>query len=444
MPRWRTVAGVAFSVCYVALAVLADAGAATADPPRLSLLLALGAGVALTAAVFSRPAALLFLLISLVAVTLSGVAGARDQVSGMLRLILYGAASLAALGLIHSSRRQGHLTEERYKRLVESAFDGIVLTDRRGAVLWANTRASEIFGFSPAEMREANFCDLLPAEETAALCAALRSGNGVLRECRARSKDGVPLTVEVSARALSQGWFLSIIRDVTERKQAEERIRAALHEKEVLLREIHHRVKNNLQIISSILQLQARRIEDRQALERFQDCLERVRSIALLHETLYRCRDLARIDMAAYVRALTERLAVAYNRRPEVEFRMEVDDVRLDLESAMPCGLILTELVSNALKHAFREGQGGEILVRVAARNGRIELTVADTGVGLPEDLDVRRPPSLGLELVSALARQLQGELRISTRGGTCFTLVFAPKRRERRAADAAGEVAGG
>jgi len=438
------VAGVAFSVCYVTAAILADSRAGATDAPRLPLLLALAAGVGLTAGLFSRSAALLFLLISLAAMIASGAAGGPAETSVALRLILYGAVSLAALGWAHNSRRHGRLTEERYKLLVESAFDGIVLTDRQGAVLWANARAAEIFGRSHSEMLETSLCDLIAGEEASGLCAALRSGNGVLRECRARGKDGAWLTVEVSARALSQGWFLSILRDVSERKRAEEKIRAALREKEILLGEIHHRVKNNLQMISSMLELQARRIGDPQALERFQDCLQRVRSIALLHETLYRCEDLARIDMGAYVRALVERLASAYRRQPDVQFRIEVEDVHLDLESAVPCSLILAELVSNALKHAFPDGEGGQIGVRVEARNGRVELAVADTGVGLPEGVDLRKPPSLGLELVSALARQLRAELRVSTGSGTCFTLTFTPKSRERQASDAAGKIARG
>ena len=226
-------------------------------------------------------------------------------------------------------------------------------------------------------------------------------------------------------------------REIAERARAEQRIQASLEEKEVLLQEIHHRVKNNLQIISSLLSLQSGLVDDQQALEIFQDSQHRVRSMALIHEKLYRSQNLARIDFADYIRDLTRYLFASYvTIDQDVNLNVQADDVHLGIDTAVPCGLILNELVSNALKHAFpAQGNGrdgretpptGEIRVELCwEKENTLMMIVADNGVGLPGDLDVRYSTSLGLQLVTTLVDQLDGTLELDDRGGTLFKITF-------------------
>jgi two-component sensor histidine kinase len=217
-------------------------------------------------------------------------------------------------------------------------------------------------------------------------------------------------------------------RDLTERKRAEEQIKASLQEKEVLLKEIHHRVKNNLQVISSLLYLQSKNIQDRQTLEMFQDSHYRVRAMALVHERLYQSQDLARIDFAEYVRSLANHLFRSYGVNTNViQLKINVHNVFLGVDMAIPCGLIINELVSNCLKHAFPGGRGGEIQIELPADDdGQCTLVVSDNGVGCPEDLDFRDTGSLGLQLVNMLVEQLEGTIELDRGGGTAFEIRFA------------------
>jgi len=202
---------------------------------------------------------------------------------------------------------------------------------------------------------------------------------------------------------------------------------ALLEEKEALLQEVHHRVKNNLQLISSLLNLQASRVTDRSVAELFADSRNRVRSMALVHENLYRAGNFARIAMATHVKNLCGHLARAYDvRQMAVELQIEVDDVQLDMNRAVSCGLIVNELVSNALKHAFPDGRGGRVRVELGvAGEGRCKLAVADDGVGIAPEFSLAEADSLGLQLVHDLTHQLHGTLELSRTGGTTFNILF-------------------
>jgi len=209
--------------------------------------------------------------------------------------------------------------------------------------------------------------------------------------------------------------------DITERTQAEAQVRASLQEKETLLKEIHHRVKNNLQIISSLLSLQADSISDPYAWAQFRDSQSRVRSMALIHERLYRSGDLARIDFATYLHDLVDVLLRTYSHNAEgVTLQMKIESVLLDIDQATPCGLIVNELVSNALKHAFPSGGGGKIGVEIGRdeATAAYQLVVWDDGVGIPPEVDIEHTTSLGLQLVSSLARQLGGVITVHTAPG--------------------------
>lgn len=215
--------------------------------------------------------------------------------------------------------------------------------------------------------------------------------------------------------------------EVAERRKAEEQLSASLQEKEVLLKEIHHRVKNNLQIISSLLNLQSDAIADPLLLAQFQDSQDRIRSIALVHETLYQSQDLARLDMAPYIHTLSTQLFQSYSVDPQrIALRIQVDQLLLDIDRAIPCGLILNELLTNAFKYAFPQSQAGGVHVElsgVAAQQA--VLVVRDTGVGFPEGLDFRHTETLGLQLVCMLTEQLHGTIVLERVGGTTVTLTF-------------------
>ncbi len=219
--------------------------------------------------------------------------------------------------------------------------------------------------------------------------------------------------------------------DVTERNRALEKLTASLKEKEVLLKEIHHRVKNNLQVLSSMLRLQAGYIKDPQALELFEESQNRVRTMALIHEKLYQSQDLARIDFADYLRNLTNHLVRSYNGPKEVALKVDVGEVHLTVETGIPCGLIVNELVSNALKHAFPGDRSGQIIVSLQRCDGTYVLSVKDDGVGFPKDVDFRNTPSLGLQLVNTLATQLDGTVALIANGaGTEFRIEFPVEER--------------
>jgi two-component sensor histidine kinase len=220
---------------------------------------------------------------------------------------------------------------------------------------------------------------------------------------------------------------MSVMLDVTERKRAEERLRASLREKEALLQEIHHRVKNNLQIVSSLLALQAARSDEPVVQEFARENQNRVRSMALIHERLYRSADLAQIDLAAHVETLCVHLFRSYGADlGRIALHMDVARTSLDLDRAIPCGLIINELVSNALKYAFPGDRAGCVAVSVSAGADRCyTLLVQDDGVGLPPGLDVRQTASLGLWLVCSLTRQLGGDLSVESGAGTTFRVRF-------------------
>ena len=225
----------------------------------------------------------------------------------------------------------------------------------------------------------------------------------------------VPLSIDDNNH-----YHLWQYQDVTESRQAEEQIKASLKEKEVLLKEIHHRVKNNLQIISSLLNLQSAEIEDPEACQRFKESQDRVKAMALIHERLYQSGDLAKIDFAGYVRSLTGHLTRSYKVNANaVRLNLEVESVPMNLDIAIPCGLIINELVSNAFKYAFPKGTNGEINVRFAEEDGRsLKLVVQDTGVGFAENKNPEESDSLGLKLVRSLTEQLGGALSYRTQNG--------------------------
>lgn len=217
--------------------------------------------------------------------------------------------------------------------------------------------------------------------------------------------------------------------DISDRKQIEAHLTAALAEKEVLLKEIHHRVKNNLQVISSLLHLQAQTLQDPSLKEIFRECQNRVESMSLIHKTLYNSMNLGQINLADYIRNLASHLLASYQIRPsQIQLQTELQGIGLNLDQAIPCGLIINELVSNALKYAFPDGRSGEIGIRLQAMQleNWVELVIWDDGIGLPANTDWQSAQTLGLSLVRDLVlQQLEGQILHTSQQGTCFQIQF-------------------
>ncbi len=226
--------------------------------------------------------------------------------------------------------------------------------------------------------------------------------------------------------------LVGVSRDITERKRAEEKIKASLQEKEVLLKEIHHRVKNNLQVISSLLNLQAYNSSDPQLLKILREGQNRIRSMALVHEKLYQSKDLSRIDFAEYIRNLAVHLFHSYQVDPgRIQLKQDIEGIFLDINAAIPCGLIMNELMSNSLKYAFPGGRSGEISLELRRQDDRrLLLVVRDNGVGLPKDLDIQKTKTLGMQIVTLLAYQLDGSLEVRRETGTEFRILFQELQR--------------
>ena len=217
-----------------------------------------------------------------------------------------------------------------------------------------------------------------------------------------------------------------IARDVTDKVEFETQLIESVKEKEILLKEVHHRVKNNLQVISSILNLQSSYVEDEKTLEIINESQNRIRSMSYIHESLYQTKDFSSIDFHDYITTLVQNLVHSYQLYTgKTNLKLDIDKVELILDQAIPCGLILNELVSNSLKYAYPDGKGGDIDIEIKEVEGKIKIRVEDFGVGLPEGFKIEESDSLGLGLVDTLVDQIDGELILKTENGTKYLIIF-------------------
>ncbi len=344
------------------------------------------------------------------------------------KLASRGALTLDNVQLFQQSRLQGALTTN----LAEGA---LLIRARDAVIVYANPRFEAMFGYEPGELlgkpvHVLNAAHEISAEERARQIIEQLQRTGAWRgEILNVRKDGRELWCSASVSAFEHeehgSAWIAVHRDITERKQLEEQTAQALRDKEVLLKEIHHRVKNNLQVISSLFSLQRERTSNQELKLLLDESRMRVASIALVHDQLYRSPDLAAIDFDEYLRSLISAIRTSYGAE-QVRIEVGAAGVMLDPEEAVPAALLVCELVSNSLKHAFAGGPGR---VWVNARRdpgGLCVLEVRDDGRGIPPDFDWTTTSSLGLRLVRALTRQLRGDVTLERSHGTAFKVTFA------------------
>ena len=327
-------------------------------------------------------------------------------------------------------------SERKFRSVVENANDAIYIITAKGFE-YVNSAFERLTGFSSKQVcgERFDFWNIIHPDDIKVIKDredARRKGKDVPSryEFRVLAKDGNTKMVESATVHIGKKGELKvmgILRDVSDRKQAEEKIKSSLHEKDVLLREIHHRVKNNMQIISSLLRLQSRSIGDDHMVDVFKESQNRIRSMALIHEKLYQTEDFTRINFAEYIRSLIVHLFHTYQANPNsVRMKTEMEEVFLDINRAIPCGLIINEVVSNSLKYAFPGNKKGEVCIKLSSnRQKKIKLILSDSGIGLPKSINLLEPETLGLQLVSDLITQMEGTVRLERTKGTAYHISF-------------------
>jgi PAS domain S-box-containing protein len=321
------------------------------------------------------------------------------------------------------------------------AFDRIpvamIVVTSSGEITRLNHLAETTFGYTSDELIGRPVETLIPQRYRAVhpgyrhgfLAETSARPMGAGRDLSGLRRDGSEFPVEIGINPVMTGegpMILTVILDISERKQSEQRIQQALQQKELLLEEVHHRVKNNLQVIHSLLDLQVLRIKDPDLVGMLRDSQNRIRSMSMIHQTLYQSHDFAQVDFHQFLGELLPKLMESYGPGAgQVRVEVQANNVKLPINEAIPCGLIVNELVSNALKHGFAEQRRGTVRVELKRDAHRVQLAISNDGLPIPPEHKLERAGSLGLQLVQLLTRQLHGQLQIQRADPTCFSLSF-------------------
>lgn len=328
-------------------------------------------------------------------------------------------------------------SEARFRILSEASPVGIFYQDPEANCLYANSKWQEITGLSFEAASGQGWLGIIHPDDLSQLWQSWReqvSQRGLFsQELRVLQPHGQIRWVSVQASAI-QGFeqdvlgYVGTVEDITERKLFENQIKLSLEEREVLLREVHHRVKNNFQVVMSLLNLQLRKLNDPEAFQALQASRDRIRSMALVHQLLYESHSLTGIKVRDYLKELTRELLGLYAEYALVNIEFELDELELSLEQAIPCGLLLNELLANAFKYAFPvESAHQDALIRVSLKHEQqqVLLEVQDNGIGISEQVEIDKNTTLGLQLIQSLTRQLGGSFELQRELGTYWKIRF-------------------
>ncbi|UCC12934.1 MAG: PAS domain S-box protein [candidate division WOR-3 bacterium] len=316
--------------------------------------------------------------------------------------------------------------------IISTMSESLILLDTAGTIVTVNRAATHLLGFEEND---------LIGRPVAKICAEKGLIEKVLeevqtqknirnRECSFNTRDGRLVPTLISASGLTQKNHLQgavlVVYDITDRKQAEDELKKSLREKEILLSEMHHRVKNNLMIISSLLELQSSHSKSRHARQILKDSQSRIKSMQLIHQRMYQSQTMTNIDSTDYIQNLVKELFDSYCiDRARIRLETSIDELPMGFDMAIPCGIIINELISNALKHAFPDGRDGTIRIEFKHAHDQIILSMYDSGIGIITPVDFDTTKSLGLTLISMMTHQLGGTVGVTVSNGTCFTITF-------------------
>lgn len=333
-----------------------------------------------------------------------------------------------------TDRKKAQEDLKRHAALLDISYEAIFSWSFEEGILSWNQGAERLYGYSKEESIGKISHELLKTKHPQGLedlMLKLDKYDMWTGELIHTTKNGEELIMESRQQLIQDSHGNKIVietnRDITERKRSEDKIKASLKEKEVLLREIHHRVKNNLQIISTLLALQSDEITDQKTLENYRESENRIQSIALIHEKMYQSKDISNIDFTSYIKSLISDLMYSYDADSRnIKSVIDTDNFLFSIETVQPLGLIINEIISNSLKYAFKNRDEGNIIVKLEkADSNNFRLTVSDNGIGFPENIDFKNTSSLGLQLVNELVKQLEGDIKLNTDNGTEFIIVF-------------------
>jgi PAS domain S-box-containing protein len=371
-----------------------------------------------------------------------------DRISGAFEVYAFQTVerSMSALFLDITEKKKAqeaiNESEEKFRKAFITSPDPMTISRiEDGVLLEVNDGFVQATGYSREECLGTSTVDLdmwVDDKQRHNLTSELeKTGKVENLEISLRTSDGTVMRALVSATIINVGntpRMFTISRDITELKKAEEallkseeQLRASLGEKEILLKEIHHRVKNNLQVISGLLDLQAHHISDPAGRAIYKESQNRVITMALIHEELYQSVNLSQVDFPGYIRNLCENLMISYGAdRDRISLDVKAEETEVIVDTAIPCGLIINELITNSLKHAFPEKRKGTISLSFKQlRSKEFLLTVSDDGVGIPKGVDIYSTSTLGMQLVTVMVEQLGGTLKVKRKGGTSFTIRF-------------------
>jgi PAS domain S-box-containing protein len=356
-------------------------------------------------------------------------------------LILTAAAVELMTATVKESAARARMSESRFRLLFNNSSESIFVFGSIGPegipekIIEVNDMACNQLGYSRGELIGLRPSDIFEEKSKGSMAVAfsrLRAEGSAVCDCSYRMKEGVRIPVEVSMQLFDMLGSEAIItnaRDITERKRADELIRSALREKEVLLREIHHRVKNNMQVVSSLLNMQASQSKDAATKAMLEESRQRVRSIAIIHEKLYNSSNLANIDFSIYLKSVADELLRTFGR-PDIACVLDLESIPFEIDQAIPAGLVVNELMTNALRHAFPAAGG---TVRVGLRSlgdNQVELVVRDDGIGFPAGTNIPAATTMGLAIVRTLVEQMHGTITVDGTNGTTCTVRFALNKR--------------